>query len=61
MKYSVIVELPTDTQDECARYEPCEFLLGEYCSLFCETVVKHDGHTYKLKVCPASGEKRYDE
>ena len=61
MKYKVEVEIPTDTQNECAKYTSCCFLLNDYCVLFGETVAKYDGHTYKTKECPASGEKRYDE
>jgi len=61
MEYKVSVELPTDSGDECAMYEPCKFLLGNFCVLFGEQVVQHDGHTYKLEVCPSSGEKRYDD
>jgi len=59
MKYKVEVEIPTDTQDEC---DDCQFLLGgNYCVLFQDTVVNHSGHIYKLKECPASREKRYDD
>ena len=61
MEYTITVELPTDTQDECALYEPCRFLLGNYCVLFQESIVAHDGHIYKLPQCPASGEPRYDD
>ncbi|KKL72090.1 hypothetical protein LCGC14_2088420 [marine sediment metagenome] len=61
MNHTVTVDLPTDTQDECNIYEPCQFLLGSFCVLFGEGVVTQDGHTYKLSVCPASGEKRYDD
>ena len=62
MEYTVKVELPNNTQDECGDYPPCSFLLGDsYCTLFQDTLTSHDGHTYKLKECPASGEMRYDE
>lgn len=61
MEYQVMVELPTDTQDECCKDEPCQFLVYDYCALFRRVVVRHNGHTYKLRECPASGEKRYDE
>lgn len=62
MEYSVRVEIPTDTEDECAGYgsDTCQFLLSSYCVLFHEDVVSHDGHVYKHATCPASGEKRYD-
>ena len=61
MEYKVLVTLPTDTEDECSKYEPCKFLLGYFCVLFGDTCATHDGHIYKLKECPASGEKRYDD
>lgn len=60
VEYSVKVFLPTNTQDECALYELCRFLLGVYCTLFQDTLTSQDDHYYKLKECPASGEKRYD-
>ena len=60
-KYTVDVEIPADTQDECSRWESCPFLLNNFCTLFHEAVVEHDGHIYKLGICPASGERRYDE
>ncbi len=61
-EFSVKVFLPTDTQDECALYEPCQFLLGDYCILFHDNLgfAGNRDHIYKLKACPASGEKRYD-
>lgn len=62
MDYEITVNLPTDSEDECTPpCEPCKFLLGGFCVLFGETVFQHDGHTYKLKECPASGERRYDD
>ena len=60
-KYLVEVDVPKDTLDECAYGELCQFLLGGFCTLFQDTVVQYKGHTYKLRQCPASGEKRYDE
>ena len=61
--HEVTVSLPVDTQDECAHYERCQFLLGTYCVLFGDSCGTSDnnGHIYKLKECPASGERRYDE
>jgi len=61
--YTVEVELPTDTDDECCAvgHDPCRFLLDNYCTLFHETLASSQDHIYKLKVCPASGEKRYDD
>ena len=63
MEYEVAVTLPTDTEDECAKYGSCKFLLGYFCVLFGGACATSDNgnHIYKLKECPASGEKRYDD
>ena len=61
MDYEVAVTLPTDTEDECAKYEPCKFLLGSFCVLFGDACATSGSRIFKLKECPASGEKRYDD
>ncbi len=62
MLFNVTVELPQDTEDECNKSEPCQFLLGDYCVLFQDTPCSDSGgRRFKLKECPASGEKRYDQ